>query len=374
MRDFALETYFSKWEFAAKYHMTASDIESMSLTDLLKLASSEDRDNFENLWLGYTQTFGSPQLREQISKTYETAEPSDIICFAGAEEGIYCLNRILLSKQDHVITIVPNYQAAETLPLQVCEVTGVPLDADKNWFLDVDRIKAAIRSNTKLISINFPNNPTGSVIDRSTFDALIELSRKHGIYIFSDEVYRLVEREESLRLPQVADVYENGLSLNVMSKAYGFPGLRIGWIMSKNTELLSKMERYKHYLSICNSAPSEQLAIIALKAKETILTKNRQLLNSNVQKLNAFFNQFSDLFDWLPPDGGCVAFPKYSGPGNADDFCEKLVEQTGVLFLPPKIYRSQLLDTPDDRFRVGFGRKNIDQGLNVLQAYLNKHY
>ena len=106
--------------------MTASDIESMSLADLLKLASSEDRDNFENLWLGYTQTFGSPQLREQISETYETAEPSDIICFAGAEEGIYCLNRILLSKQDHVITIVPNYQAAETLPLQVCEVTGVP--------------------------------------------------------------------------------------------------------------------------------------------------------------------------------------------------------------------------------------------------------
>ena len=212
------------------------------------------------------------------------------------------------------------------------------------------------------------------MIDRSTFDALIDLCRKHGIYIFSDEVYRLVEREESLRLPQVADVYENGLSLNVMSKAYGFPGLRIGWIMSKNTELLSKMERYKHYLSICNSAPSEQLAIIALKAKETILTKNRQLLNSNVQKLSAFFNQFSDLFDWQPPDGGCVAFPKYSGPGNADDFCEKLVEQTGVLFLPPKIYRSQLLDTPDDRFRVGFGRKNIDQGLNVLQAYLNKHY
>ena len=373
MRDFALERYFSKWEFSAKYHMTASDLESMSIKDLLALASTEDRDAFENLWLGYTETYGAPELREGISKTYDSCNAEDILCFAGAEEGVYIAMRVLLEAGDHAIVIVPNYQAAETLPLETCEVTGVALDADNDWALDIDEIKAAIRPNTKLISINFPNNPTGSVLERSHFDALIELCREHGIYLFSDEVYRLMERDDSLRLPQVSDVYERGLSLNVMSKAYGFPGLRIGWIATKDAEVLQKMERYKHYLSICNSGPSEQLALIALRAKDSILERNRALVNSNAEKLNQFFAKFPDLFEWKQPDGSCVAFPKYlrhSAAGSTDEFCETLVEETGVLLLPPKIYASDLLPTPQDRFRIGFGRKNIDEGLDVFSNYL----
>ena len=373
MRDFALERYFSKWEFSAKYHMTASDLESMSIKDLLALASTEDRDAFENLWLGYTETYGAPELREEISKTYDSCNAEDILCFAGAEEGVYIAMRVLLEAGDHAIVIVPNYQAAETLPLETCEVTGVSLDVDNDWALDIDEIKAAIRPNTKLISINFPNNPTGSVLERNRFDALIELCREHGIYLFSDEVYRLMERDESLRLPQVSDVYERGLSLNVMSKAYGFPGLRIGWIATKDAEVLQKMERYKHYLSICNSGPSEQLALIALRAKDGILERNRALVNSNAEKLNQFFAKFPDIFEWKQPDGSCVAFPKYlrhNGDGSTDTFCETLVEETGVLLLPPKIYASDLLPTPQDRFRIGFGRKNIDEGLDVFSNYL----
>ena len=125
----------------------------------------------------------------------------------------------------------------------------------------------AIKQNTRLIAINFPHNPTGKLISKEKLNTLIEISRKHGIYLFSDEVYRLMERKEEIRLPQIADIYEKGLSLNVMSKAYGLPGLRIGWIASKDIELLDKMERMKHYLSICNSSPSELLSIIALKFK-----------------------------------------------------------------------------------------------------------
>ncbi len=125
----------------------------------------------------------------------------------------------------------------------------------------------ALRPNTKLVSINFPNNPTGSVLERGRFDELVGLCRKRGLYLFSDEVYRLIERDESIRLPQVGDVYERGLSLNVMSKAYGLPGLRIGWIMSRDRDVLQRMERYKHYLSICNSAPSEYLAAAALRGR-----------------------------------------------------------------------------------------------------------
>lgn len=373
MRDFALEVYFSKWEFTAKYHMTASDIESMTIAELLNMSGETDLNAFGEQWLGYTETYGHPKLRTEIAKTYETATPADILCFAGAEEGVYIAMRVLLSSEDHAIVVVPNYQAAETIPLEICDVTGVPLDPENDWALDIDMIKEAIRPNTKLISINFPNNPTGAVLDKSCFDELVALCRQHGIYLFSDEVYRLVEKDPSIRLPQAGDVYEKGLSLNVMSKAYGLPGLRIGWIMTKDKDVIQKMERYKHYLSICNSAPGEHLAITALKVKDKILDRNRNIVNANAAKLDLFFNEFNNLFEWKRPDGGCVGYPRYRGKEGADIFCEKLVEDTGILLLPPSIYTSELLETPKDRFRIGFGRNNIDTGLDVFRSYLRKN-
>lgn len=374
MRNFELETYFSKWEFKARYHMTASDIRSMTVTELLGLASDEDRDAFLNLYLGYTETWGLPELRREIAGTYDTMAPEDILCFAGAEEGVYIAMRVLLNKGDHAIVVVPNYQAAETIPLDICEVTGVAMDPENNWSLDIEKIREEIRPNTRMISINFPNNPTGAVLERSRFDALVELCRENDIYLFSDEVYRLMEKSPDVRLPQVADAYEKGLSLNVVSKAYGFPGLRIGWIACRDRDVLQRMERYKHYLSICNSGPSERLALIVLRARDTILARNRALVNANAEKLDTFFAEFPHLFDWRRPEGCCVGFPAYLGPGSTDDFCERLVEETGVLLLPPKLYRSDLLPETWNRFRVGFGREGIDEGLAVFREYLKKHY
>jgi len=338
---------------------------------LLGMASEKDRAAFDNQWLGYTETYGNPDLREEIAATYDTADPRHVLCFAGAEEGVYVAMRVLLERDDHAIVVVPNYQAAETVPLDICDVSGVPLDGDDDWSLDIDRVRREIRPNTRLISINFPNNPTGAVLDRDRFDALVELCREHGIYLFSDEVYRLVERDPAIRLPQAADVYEKALSLNVISKAYGLPGLRIGWIACKDEGLLARMEAYKHYLSICNAAPSERLTIIALRAKEQILVRNRALLEYNADLLDQFFSEFDDLFQWRRPDGGCVAFPRYTGEGDTNRFCEELVEKTGILLLPPKIYTSDLLDTPTDRFRIGFGRKGVEAGIAAFRQYLN---
>jgi aspartate/methionine/tyrosine aminotransferase len=216
--DFRLETFFSRWEFMARYHLCASDMESLSVRELLDLASEDDRATWESLHLGYTQTFGAPALREAIAQTYERIAPAELLTFAGAEEGIFAAMQCLLRPEDHAIVITPNYQSAETIPLAICEVTGVALDADNNWELDPDLVRKAVRRNTRLISINFPHNPTGKIISRQCFDALIDIARQAGIYVFSDEVYRLIEREESRRLPAMADCYERGLSLNVMSK------------------------------------------------------------------------------------------------------------------------------------------------------------
>ncbi len=372
MRDFALEVYFSKWEFAAKYNLTGSDGENMTLAQLLALAAPEDRAAFEGLSLGYTETFGAPALRAEIARTYDTVSPQQLLCFAGAEEGVYVAMKVLLGAGDHAIVITPNYQAAETVPLSICEVTGVALDIDKNWDLDVDLVRAALKPNTKLISINFPNNPTGKIISRPVFDAIVEICRSRGIWLFSDEVYRLIERDPNIRLPQAVDAYERGISLNVMSKAYGLPGLRIGWLACKDRPTLVRFERYKHFLSICNSAPSEVLARIALKSRAAILEKNRRIVRDNIAVLNRFFADYRDLFDWREPDGGCVGFIRYKGAEGVEEFTRRAVEEAGVLFLPSSLYRSELGPVPENCLRVGFGRSHVPAGIAVLRKWLKQ--
>ena len=371
--DFRLETHFSKWEFKARYHLTASDAESISLRDLLAMATPDARAEFENMWLGYTETYGAPDLRDAIADTYRDQVASDILCFAGASEGIFAANNVILDRDSHAIVVTPNYQSHETLPIAICEATGVPLDPDDGWSLDIDRVAAAIRPNTRLVTINFPHNPTGTILPLDRYHALIDLCRAHGIYILHDEIFNGLGPTGTEHLPFIADVYERGLSLGVMSKSYGLPGLRIGWIACKDHDVLSKMERMKHYLSICNSGPSERLAKIALQNRDTLLARNCAIVDENLPKWDAFFARHPDLFEWSHPDGSCMAFPRYKGSDGVEAFAAKLVEESGVLFLPSTIYSSDLGATPTDRFRLGLGRKGLDEGLAALDAHLMKN-
>ena len=175
-----------------------------------------------------------------------------------------------------------------------------------------------------------------------------------------------------MTLPQVADIYERGISLGVMSKAYGLPGIRVGWVACRDPEALRRMERMKHYTSICGAAPSELLARIALKAREPILARNRALIVRNLAMFDAFFAEYSDLFEWYLPDGGCIGFPRYLGREGVEEFARRLVEQSGVLLLPSSVYESDLGATPMDRFRIGYGRDNMEAGLAPLRAHLRK--
>ena len=371
--DFRLETHFAEWEFKARYHLTASDAQSMSLPDLLNMATPAEREEFDGMWLGYTETYGAPDLRETIATTYAQQQADNILCFAGASEGIFAANTVLLDRDSHAVVVTPNYQSHETLPLAICEASGVPLDPNDGWSLDIDRVAAAIRPNTKLVTINFPHNPTGAILPLDRYMALIELCRKHGLYILHDEIFNGLGPKEAQHLPFVADIYERGLSLNVMSKSYGLPGLRIGWIASQDKDVLSKMERLKHYLSICNSGPSERLAKIALTHRDSILARNSAIVDENLPKWDAFFARHPDLFEWVRPNGSCMAFPRYKGADGVEAFTRSLVEESGVLFLPSTIYRSDLSDTPTDRFRLGFGRTGLDEGLAALEAHIMRN-
>jgi aspartate/methionine/tyrosine aminotransferase len=371
MRDFALERYFSKWQSAAYRQLAASDSETLSLAELLETADPEDRRRWETLRLDYTDPHGAVWLRETIAGSYQTATVDSVRCFAGAQEGIFAAMHALLGTDDHAIVVTPNYQSAETIPLGICAVTGIGLDPTQDWSLDIDAVAAATRANTKLISINFPNNPTGKILERERFDALIEFCRRRGIWLFSDEVYRLIERDPALRLPAAVDAYERGISLGAVSKPYGLPGLRIGWIVCRSPETLRQIERVRTYLSICNAGPSEVLAQIALKAGEQLLARNRRIATQNLVRLEGFVAAHSNLFDWYLPDGGVIGYPRYHGPEGVETFCSRLVEEHGVILLPASIYRSDLLPTPPDRFRIGFGRKDFSAGLMAMEAALD---
>jgi aspartate/methionine/tyrosine aminotransferase len=337
------------------------------------MATPADREAFETLWLGYTQTWGAPDLREAIATTYDRRGADDVLCFAGAEEGIYVALKTLLDPGDHAIVVTPTYQALETVPASICAVSAVALDPDEGWSLDIDEVAQAMRPNTRLVVINFPNNPTGAILVRDRFDALIALCRSRGVWLFSDEAYRPLGPVGAVHLPQVADVYERGLSLGVLSKAYGLPGLRIGWIACADRPVLRRLEQAKHYLSICNSGPSERLAVIALRARQALLARNCGIVSRNLERLDSFFGAHGELFDWRRPDGGCVAFPRYRGADGVEVFVRRMLDDAGILLLPASLYRSDLGPTPTDRFRIGFGRVGLENGLAALEAQLTRN-
>ncbi|WP_405063199.1 aminotransferase class I/II-fold pyridoxal phosphate-dependent enzyme [Kribbella sp. NBC_01505] len=366
--DFRLETHFARWEFTARYHLTASDAQTLTMSELLALADEDGRERWESLALGYTETRGLPALREAIAATYEQVQPDDVLCFAGAEEGIYLAMHTLLEPTDHLVVLTPNYQAAETVPSSVAEVTGVALRPEDGWALDVDAIERALRPNTRMVSVNFPNNPTGAVPTPEAWQRLVDLCAARGITLFSDEVYRGLE---SNPLPQATDLSGTALSLNVMSKAYGLPGLRIGWIACRDRTVLDRLERAKHYTTICNSAPSEVLALIALRARDQVLARNRGIIATNLPLFTEFFDRYPDLFEFTAPDGGCVSYPRYLGADGVEAMCEALVQQAGVLLLPASIYSSTLTETPTDRFRVGLGRQNPGPALAAWADWLD---
>ena len=367
--EFKLENYLSEREFIAPFNFCASDLESCSMGELIEMADDEGKKAWNNLHLHYTEPKGLPELREEVAKTYEDSiEANNILCFAGAEEGIYSMAHAILDPSDHAIIITPCYQSLEALPASICSTTTIDLKHYEQWQIDLNKIEEAIRPNSKLLVINFPHNPTGAMMTLKQQQELVSLARKHDLWIFSDEVYRLLEIDPVHRLPAIASVYEKGLSLGVMSKAYGLAGLRVGWVACQNQGILHEMGEVKHYLSICNSAPSEILSLIALRAGDKILERNNQLMHQNLQLLDKFFEEHSEWFEWVRPQGGCIGYPLFKGEKPINLIADDLLKKTGVLILPSTVYSH-----PENHFRISFGRKSMPTALSRFGEYVDQN-
>jgi len=271
-----------------------------------------------------------------------------------------------------VISTFPGYQTlygiAESLG---CSITKwLPEVRDNRWKFDIEFIRNSILKNTKLIVVNFPHNPTGALLSKEEFNEILDLAKKNNTFVFSDEMYRFLEYEESTRLPSACENYENAISLFGLSKTFGLAGLRLGWLIAKNKELLTQFQTFKDYTTICGSAPSEILGIIALRSKETIIRRNLEIIQSNVKLLDEFFGRYSNVFSWCKPDAGSIAFPELKiGKLKVYDFCQNLVKEKGVMLLPSKVY-----DYKGNNFRIGFGRGNMPKALSLLEGYVLENY
>lgn len=364
---FKLEEYLTQYEFSAPYLLCCSDAESFSMQEIIGLASHEETELWHKLKLQYTEPYGLPQLRQQIATNlYPNLEAENILCFAGAEEGIFASLSVLCEPNDHVIVLTPCYQSLMEIPkLKGATVTQVALKEENQWCIDLKEIEQSIKKNTKCLVMNFPHNPTGQVITPQELKNLINLCAKYDLWLFSDEVYRLLGKPEDGWPDPAAVLYPKALSLGVMSKAFGMAGLRVGWIACQNKELIHKIKLVKDYLSICNSAPSEIISLITLKNMDKILARNNQIVSENLQLLDNFIIQYSDLFEWVKPQGGCVGFVKYKGKEAVETFCDTLVKERGVLLLPALVY-----DHNANYFRIGFGRKNMPEALYRLEKFI----
>ena len=361
---FRIEKYFALHEFTAPHLLSSSDAECVSIADILAL-EPDAADRLFSQQLRYTQSEGAPELRAAASAIYKTTASHEIVVVSAAEEGIFATYHALLQPGDHVVVETPCYESA----LQLARSTGANVtewrrSADTNWAHDLAALERAFQPNTRLIYINTPHNPTGLMMPREVLDRVIELCAARNAWLFCDEVYRELEHDPATLLPAAVDLYERAISLGSMSKTYGLPGLRLGWLASHDRDALTKIIDFKHYTTICSSAPSELLSALALRHRHVFANRNRAIVLANLALIDAFLVRHANRLSWVRPTAGTIGFMQVAGVKDTSAFCEQLIADAGVLLLPGTVY-----DEPA-HFRIGYGRTSMPESLRHFEAWL----
>lgn len=362
MKDFLLERYFARHEFSARFMLSSSDCDGLPMEQLISLADSSELTLWKGLRLGYTESPGSIFLREKISALYSAISPDDTVVASPGELNYITMN-LLTGPGDHAVVVSPSYQSLyEVIRSTGCDVSFWRPE-EGTWKFDIDALEALIRPQTKLIVINFPHNPTGAYISVKELTKIVDIARRAGAWLFSDEMYRSLLIEENLEeLPAVCDIYEKGISLWGMAKSFALAGLRIGWIACRDRQFLQRVLSFKDYLSICSSAPSEVLAAIALGHKEKLISDNISKIKSNLHIFSRFAAGSAIFGNFTPPRAGSVAFVPVNCAGTSLQFSDSLVERTGIMTVP-----AEMFEYPGRYLRIGFGRNGLEKELKALK-------
>lgn len=364
---FAIEEFFARYEFTTPHMLCASDCETMSVGELLTLSGDDPRLLLESR-LSYTDSQGAPSLRGRIAALYPGVGVDEVIVLTAPEEGIYITMRALLEPGDHVVVLTPAYDSLLNLADHISgNISRWEIRPEAGrWRIDLDELEQLVTPQTKLIIVNFPHNPTGLLPAAAEFEAIIDIARRNGAWLFCDEMYRGLERDPADRLPSAVERYERAIILSGLSKVHGLPGLRSGWLVCRDAALRKSLINWKFYTSICPPGPSEWLAEAALKAHEQLVNRNRAIISRNLETAEAFFARRSAMFDWRPPQAGSVALVGLNVP-SADAYCHRLAAEAGVLLLP-----STCLGYGDRHVRVGLGRAGFAAALAAYDQHLDR--
>jgi aspartate/methionine/tyrosine aminotransferase len=362
------------------YSFSNSFAEPLTSDELLVYAKARDDQDIINQFhhhsLEYSANGGSFDLRQEIAKLYGSEIAADnILVFAGGQVAIQTCAFALLNSDSHAIVFTPGYQSVQDAPLFAnAQVTKIQLSADNNWQIDLNKVAAAIKSNTRYIVINEPANPSGTIMHIERQRGLIALAKKHDIYILSDEAYRLLEQDKNDRLPSMADVYSKGISCCTLSKPWGACGVSIGWLALQNMSVRQKCIDIQYFGTASLSRASEIQAIMTLRASETILQKNLGIIFENLNLLDQFFTTYAEFFEWSRPKAGSIGFVKFKGPFSSEKLGSELAK-VGISIKPAYVFADNS-ESFKQYFRIGFGERKMPQVLAVLIKFVedNQQY
>jgi aspartate/methionine/tyrosine aminotransferase len=329
---FKMERMQSTWENIVDFNLSESGVHPLNLKELLTPAELEALTEVE---LGYTQTNGTVGLREAIARLYPGIGLEQILATAGSSEANFLLMWSLIEPGDEVLFELPNYmQMGGLLRAFGAEVKPFYLRESLGWQPDLDEMRRLVTPRTKLIVLTNPNNPTGSVLDPEVMKGIIELAASAGAWILADEVYQGAELSD-IRTPSFWGRGEKILVVNGLSKAYGLPGLRVGWIIGP-ADVVERTWPYHDYTTISPSALSDRLATIALAPgkRERILERTRGILNANFPVLAEWLGTHGGLFSFRPPKAGAIVFVKYNLDIPSTGLVERLIRDESVLLVP----------------------------------------
>ncbi len=364
IRPFQLERYYGHYEFVADHHLSASDCESLGVGELLELTGTQP-ETLLDLHLGYTTTKGSTELRTAIAALYPNGAPEDVLVCNAPEEAIFLAMHALLEPGDTVVVQTPCYQSLKEIAASIgCQIREWKVrETNSDWQVDVDEL-GGLLDGARLLVTNAPHNPTGWMPTQAQWQEIAGLVETHRVGWFSDEMYRWLERTPSQEVRPAAMSAGGAVSLWGMSKTFGLPGLRVGWLVSTDHALLQRIETLKDYTSICSSAPSEVLATVALGDASEIASRNRKRIAGNEQVMTEFASRHGDLLSWRRPMAGPVSLARLLR-GSAAEHADLVRTRSGALLVP-----STLFDMDDRYLRIGSGRADFREAVDRWEQAL----
>jgi aspartate/methionine/tyrosine aminotransferase len=358
---FELERWQSAWETRVRINLSESGVHPLSIAELLAL-SGGDREELERLPLGYSQSNGTDELREAIAALYPGAHRDQVLVTVGSAEANFVACWTLLEPGDRAAILVPTYMQTWGLA-QVfgAQVSTFSLRAERGWEPDPDEVRAAITPGTKLVVVTNPNNPTGHILSDAAREMILERVRASGAWLLCDEVYQGAERN-GRTTASFWGSYERVLVSNGLSKAYGLPGLRLGWLLGPR-EMTEPFWRRHDYTVIGPTPMSDYLARQALGVRDRILTRTRGILNEHYPVLAAWLKRFDGLFEWREPEAGAICFTRYHHTIDAVALVERIRARHSILLVPGEHFGLP------QYLRLGFGnpRPELERALADLE-------